>query len=67
MKPRTRVAQKWKGIRKTLVRLAIPALFATASFAAAPSQTRDGDISTTHYTGRVARDINRRDPKVWKP
>jgi len=57
MKQRKRSTEKWKGIRKTLLRLAIPALFATASFAASPPQFRN---QKAEYVGKVARDIDRR-------
>jgi len=54
--------QKWKGIRKALLRLAIPALFATASFAASPLQLRDQMPGVARYAGKVSRDIDRRHP-----
>src|ERR1700693_3636406 len=60
MKPRKLSSEKWKGIRKALLRLAIPALFATASFAASPPQLRDLKSDTAHHAGKVAKDIDRR-------
>ncbi len=64
MKPRKLGTQKWKSIRSALVRLAIPALYATASFAAQPSQARDANAGEPHYSGRFARDIDRRNPNA---
>src|SRR5579863_5697253 len=59
MKPRNLQTQKWKGVRTALLRLAIPAVLATVSFAVTPSQLfNQGDI--TH--GKIARDIDRSHP-----
>ena len=38
MKPRNLQTQKWKGMRTALLRLAIPVVLATASFAVTPTQ-----------------------------
>src|SRR5277367_2677857 len=46
------------------MRLAIPALFATTTFAASPSQLRDQKLGAVPYTGRFARDIDRRNPNA---
>ena len=54
---------KWKGIGTALLRLVIPALFATASFAAAPTQLRN-QSGQSQYGGKFARDINRRNPNA---
>ena len=62
MKPRRPHTEKWKGIRKALLRLAIPALFATASFAASPSQPLDRAFSVARHAGKIANDIDRRRP-----
>lgn len=64
MKPRRLRTQKWKGIRKALMRLAIPVLFTTASFAATPPQASGQGTAAAHYTGRFARDIDRRNPNA---
>ena len=64
MKPRRLQTQKWKGIRKALLGLAIPALFATASFAASPSQVLDREFGAAQHAGKVARDIDRRHPNA---
>src|SRR5580704_5657641 len=61
MKPLTRRTHKWKGIRKALLSLAIPALFVTASFAASPPQFGNQNVAV--YSGKVAHDIDRRHPK----
>jgi serine protease AprX len=62
MKPLRRSTEKWKGIRKALLALAIPALFTTASFALSPSQSLDQAFSVTHHAGKIAKDIDRRHP-----
>jgi len=64
MKPQRLRTQKWKGIRKALLHLAIPVLFATASLAAAPPQRSDQKLGATNYSGMVARDIDRRNPNA---
>ena len=61
MKKRTGRTQKWKSIRKTLLSLAIPALFVTASLAASP-QFRNQKASAANYGAKIARDIDRRHP-----
>jgi len=61
MKPRKRSTQKWKSIRKALLRLAIPALFATASFATSPSQLF---VGTAQHSGKIAQDIDRHNPNA---
>src|SRR5690348_14052504 len=63
MKPRTRVTQKWKGIRKALLHVAIPVALASASFAAAPLQSRDAEIGVSRH-GKFARDLDRRNPNA---
>jgi serine protease AprX len=60
MKPTKLRTQKWKGIRKALFGLAIPALFATASFAVSPPQRNQ----KPGYAGKVAHDIDRRHPNA---
>ena len=60
MKPRRPQTEKWKSIRKALLRLVIPALFATASFAASPSQPLDRAFSVERHAGKIANDIDRR-------
>src|SRR5580700_11124517 len=62
MKPRRPQTEKWKSIRKALLRLVMPALFATASFAASPSQPLDRAFSVTRHAGKIANDIDRRRP-----
>ena len=62
MKPLRRSTEKWKGIRKALLALAIPALFTTTSFALSPSQSLDQAFSVTHHAGKIAKDIDRRHP-----
>jgi hypothetical protein len=62
MKPLRRSTEKWKGIRKALLALTIPALFTTASFALSPSQYLDQAFSVTHHAGKIANDIDRRHP-----
>src|SRR5579872_2374117 len=62
MKPERLSTEKWKGIRKALLRLAVPALFVTASFAASPPQLRDLKLDATQHSGKVAHDIDRRHP-----
>jgi serine protease AprX len=64
MKPRRSRTQKWKGIRKALLRLAFPVLFTTASFAATPPQPSNQKTGATQYPGRFARDIDRRNPNA---
>src|SRR5208282_3633013 len=64
MKPRRLRTQKWKGIRKALLGLAIPALFATASFAVSPPPPRDLFPGVARHTGKVANDIDRRHPNA---
>src|SRR5579863_2946165 len=61
MKPLRRTTEKWKGIRKALLALAIPALFTTTSFAL-PSQSLDQAFSVTRPAGKIAKDIDRRHP-----
>src|SRR5580698_7584952 len=53
--------EKWKGIRKALLALAIPALLATTSFAVSPSQLFNQGLTTAH--GKIARDIDRSHPR----
>ena len=60
MKPRNSQTQKWKGMRTTLLRLAIPVVLATASFAVTPAQLFNQGPGTTH--GKIARDIDRSHP-----
>src|SRR6202167_530381 len=62
MKRFTRSSEKWKGIRKALFGLAIPAVLATASFAASPLQTQNQGIGAPRYAEKVAKDIDRRHP-----
>ncbi len=62
MKPRKRSIDKWKEIRKAFFALAIPALFANASFAVSPSQSLEGAFAVTHRAGKIASDIDRRRP-----
>src|SRR5580698_7318093 len=62
MKPRRPQTEKWKSIRKALLRLAMPALFATASFAASPSQPLNRAFSMERHAGKIANDIDRRRP-----
>ena len=64
MKPRRVRTQKWKSIRKALLSLAIPALFATASFATSPPQLRNLFPGIARHTGKVANDIDRRHPNA---
>jgi serine protease AprX len=64
MKPRRLRTQKWKGIGKALLRLTVPVLFATASFAATPPQPSNQKTSAALYAGRFARDIDRRHPEA---
>ena len=59
MKPRRRSTEKWKGMRKALLRLAIPALFATASFASSTSRALDQRSGAAPFAGKFARDIDR--------
>jgi serine protease AprX len=46
------------------MRLAIPVLFATASFATTPPKPADQKTSAGNYAGRFARDIDRRNPNA---
>jgi serine protease AprX len=65
MKPRRLRSQKWKGIGRALLFLALPALFTTASFsAAAPSQVLAPKTGVAHYAGKFAKDIDRRHPEA---
>jgi serine protease AprX len=61
MKPSKRSTEKRKAIRKVFLALAIPVLFATASFAAAP-QLQNQEIGAARYTGKIAKDVDRRHP-----
>src|ERR1700722_8048881 len=61
MKLRKLSTSKWKGIGKTLSRLAIPALVATASFAAT-AQTPNQMPAGVRHAGNVARAFDRRNP-----
>jgi serine protease AprX len=68
MKPRRLDNEKWKSIGKALLLAAIPALMATASFAAS-SQQLDKEFSATRRAGKVgadkvAKDIDRHNPKA---
>src|SRR5271154_5794568 len=58
MKPRRVHTEKWKGIGKALLRLAIPVLIATTSFAASPSRVE------APTGGKFARDFDRRNPNA---
>ena len=60
MKSRNLQTQKWKSVRTALLRLAIPVVFATASFAVTPSQLFNQGPGTKH--GKIARDIDRSHP-----
>jgi len=63
MKQRRQLAQKWKGFKRGLLCLALPVLFPSVSFsAAAPLPQRTPNPGAGHYTGRFARDIDRRNP-----
>src|ERR1022692_472909 len=62
MKLRRLRTQKWKGIGKALLRLTVPVLFATASFAATPPQPSNQKTGAAHNSGRFAWDIDRRNP-----
>src|SRR5579872_5031716 len=62
MKPRKLSSEKWKGIRKTLLCLAIPLLFVTASVAVSPPQPRDPSGVT--HSGKIAKDFDRRHPNT---
>src|SRR5580704_11903929 len=64
MKPRRLSTEKWKGIGKALLRLAIPALFATASFASSPSRAIDRQSGEAAYARKFARDIDRHNPNA---
>jgi serine protease AprX len=61
MQPLRPSTEKWKGIRKALLALAIPALLATTSFAVSPSQLFNQGLTTAH--GKIARDIDRSHPR----
>src|ERR1039458_8947031 len=60
MKPRNSQTQKWRSVRTALLRLAIPVVFATASFAVTPSQLFNQGAGIAH--GKIARDIDRSHP-----
>ena len=64
MKLRRQSTQKWKSTGKALLRLAIPALFATASFASSPPPLRNLFPDVARHTGKVAKDFDRRHPNA---
>jgi len=64
MKPHKPMIHNWKGIRKTLLGLAIPALFATASFAATGPELGFREPGVARYAGKIAKDIDRHNPNA---